>query len=116
MGWDYEERTMYGFYMKTNNKRSIESFLNKNDKLVKDDYLSDSHNIFIYVKSTYEILDNDHGSYSRRLPDYECHTEININKMSPILSKEEQDSLDDFCSTYNKMIELIWIESSYYAY
>ena len=114
MGWDYEERIMYGFY--TTNI-DLTSFLNKNPVLMIDSQLSNDSEIFIYIKSTYEVLDEDYGTYAYRMPDdCPCFTKVVNNKAPHILTEVEQESLDDFCFTYNKFIELVWINNAYISY
>jgi hypothetical protein len=117
MGWDYEDRIMYGFYTKARNNENLIYFLNKNPSIVIDEQLSSGYSTFIYFKSSYKVLNEDYGSYAFGGPrDCPCFTITVTDKDLPVLTNEEQKSLDEFCSLYNELIELRWMRNAYISY
>ena len=67
MGWDYINRIAYGVEMIAWDNNEIEPLLTKYKNILsydKDMASAPKGSIFVYVDSTYKILDEDHGSYS----------------------------------------------------
>ena len=108
MGWDYINRIAYGVEMIAWDNNEIEPLLTKYKNILsydKDMASAPKGSIFVYVDSTYKILDEDHGSYSGgRLdtlggtfnrPRHECIHERNKSLEPPTLTHEEQTALKE---------------------
>lgn len=108
MGWDYYNHMAYGVKVTSWGNTEIKSLLAKyKDILEYDRNMSDGGmgTIFVYVKSTYKILDEDHGSYAGgRLdtegddfnpPRHECFFHVDYDRGAPTLTVQERAALDE---------------------
>lgn len=124
MGWDYEYRIAYGIQVKSRGDIELKSLLKEYSKVLQYDAAMSTlgyGSIFIYFRSTYKILDRDHGTYSLRSPDAEgtefhnplhpCDTKINIDKPIPPLTVEEINAMSKITEHLGYMTESIWIEN-----
>jgi hypothetical protein len=108
MGWDYKHVIGYGIIVKSWGNSELKSLLETNSDILKynkDMSLGGPGTLFVYIKSTYEVIDQDNGSYAFRSPDssgdeFNPPTHPQIHKIDetlpiPKLTKPEQNALND---------------------
>lgn len=91
MGWSWEHRIVLGVYVKSRlSKIPLKLLLKSNEG--KIDYLKCPNSIdvvFVYLNSSYKVLDEDDGSYSFSTPD-PCGDEFSEPK-HPVFHKKIEE-------------------------
>ena len=124
MGWSWEHIIAYGLYVKPKeiDAQMIKKFLERYSDIIN--YLEvEPEVIFVYVNSTYEIINQDSGSYSFSSPDsngdpfnepkHPIFQEKLLDKPKPKLTNQELVVLDKLKEIYNcSDLEYIWINDA----
>lgn len=122
MGWSYENRVAYGVQVTAWGNDEIRPLLKKYKGILsydKDMSLGEG-TIFVYVNSTYLLLDEDSGSYSGgRLdtlgddftpPRHRCYHRVDYNRQVPNLTPEESNALTEVQSLSEN--KCCWVEDA----
>jgi len=102
MGWNYLNRIAYGIHVNGWQSPALKSLLKKYEDNVafnREMAIGGHEIVFVYIKSTYKVLAEDHGSYTNGRPDIEgtafspakhlCLHEEDREEEDPILSEKE---------------------------
>ncbi len=129
MGWTYEYRIAYGITVNAWDNPGLEDLLKLHSDILSYDSsmsLKGQGTLFIYLKSSYKILNIDRDFFSRRCPATDgtdfippkrpiIH-KIDTHMVQPTQSNEELASLKEikkFCKTRSKPV---WIKHSHILY
>lgn len=121
MGWDYDACRAYGIVVKSWDNKELQKVLEENDLLdYSGEMAQKSGHIFVYIKSTYETIFSDHGSYRSSMPDINgdnfrspthpiYHNEVH-DCDTPDITKEEISALKKVMKCCGYYIKPYWIE------
>ena len=123
MGWSYYNRVAYGVQVTAWDNPEIQVMLKKHADVIsydRDMSSGEDGTIFVYVKSTYQLVNEDHGSYEAcRLdtkgddftpPLHRCFQKINHIREIPILTSEEQTALVETQTLSNN--KCCWVQDA----